>query len=100
MSPYLKNIIAAVLIALSNFSLANDSAFIKLDFAPSLNLDKFEVIVNDGVNRFSFKPKERNYWSGQLYAPFAYLEVMYVNSDSTYFLSNAFLRQKIATLTS
>ncbi|WP_162817782.1 TlpA disulfide reductase family protein [Niabella yanshanensis] len=59
-----------------------------------MNLDKFEVIVNDGINRFSFTPKERKYWRGKLYAPFAYLEVMYSNNDSTYLFKQCFFKEK------
>lgn len=47
-----------------------------------------------GSTGLLFTPKERKYWSGRLYAPFAYLEVMYSNSDSTYLFKQCFFKEK------
>lgn len=70
MGLYTKNILTPVFIILSHCAISQDSAGITLDFAPSLHLDKFEIIVNDGINRFAFYAKRKKILEWQIICSF------------------------------
>ncbi|MGN6211703.1 TlpA family protein disulfide reductase [Parafilimonas sp.] len=69
---------------------AADSAYVKLNFDTSLPLGRFSVVINDGITAYNFKPKNDEYWKGELFSPFGYISIRCINSDTTSAVKNFF----------
>lgn len=72
---------------------AADSAYVKLNFDTSLPLDRFSVLINDGITAYNFKPKNHEYWEGELFSPFGYISISCINSDTTSAVKNFFFAE-------
>lgn len=66
-------------------------ASVKFFFKPQLDLSKFSITLNDGINEHKIDPKV-NVWSGELYAPFGYILIMYSNNDTISIQKKVFFR--------
>jgi thiol-disulfide isomerase/thioredoxin len=84
-----KNLTICFLI-IGTYSFASDSAYLNLNFDPSLPLDRFSVMINDGITEYSFKPKNYDSWKGELFSPFGYILIRCSTSDTTYAFKNFF----------
>src|SRR6478609_5970364 len=92
-----RNTFLFIFLLLSFNALSNDSASVKFIFKTQLDLSKFSIILNDGINEHKIDSK-KNEWSGRLYAPFGYISLIYKNSDTTNIEKKVFFRKGYSKL--
>ncbi len=73
-----------LLVLIGFYSFAADSSYIKINFDTSLSLDRFSVMINDGINEDLLKLETNSFWEGELFCPFGYLLIRYDINDTAY----------------
>lgn len=62
---------------------ANDTAIVNIRFVSPLTIDKFNILLHDGIQEHKLTVLQQSRWQGNLFSPYGHIDVYYKNTDTT-----------------
>ncbi|MGJ7029583.1 TlpA family protein disulfide reductase [Niabella hirudinis] len=98
MKNYLKATLISLLVFVSLFAYSADSSYIRFVFSKNLNVDKFSLTLNDGINEHKINLQSTSSWSGILLALYGYVSIEYKKNDTMFVTKNVFFKKGYSEL--